>query len=129
MATDKRTFLSDAPPRPWLLWTARIVIVGFAIVVLVLEVPDAISSIRNILATMPPGSDRTAALDAILQNDVVTVVVPLLLLVTIGFGVGIRPAVNVWNSGGPWFVPMWRSKKPRHPNADDRASSTDARTQ
>jgi hypothetical protein len=112
MTKTRKAWLSDAPPRPWLLWTVRGLITGVWVLLLLVNLPSTIERFNNIRSMTPPGPERQAALDSLIENAVITLLVmPLLLLVIFGFGVFPRKATDVWNSGGPWFAPMWRSEK------------------
>lgn len=123
MTQTRNSWLSDAPPRPWILWTVRGLLIGLWVLLLVTNLPSTIERFNHIRSMMPPGPERQAALDNLLEEAVTTLVAPLLLLMVLGFGVGVRPAIDVWNSGGPWFVPMWRSKK--KPRGRKRHSSSE----
>ena len=101
----------DAPPRPWILWTVRGLLIAVWVYLMIATVPSTIERVNHIRSIMPPGPERRAALDSVIEQAVTTLVMPLFLLAIFGFGVFPRRATDVWNSGGPWFVPLWRSEK------------------
>ena len=119
---SRNAWLSNGPPRPWLLWTVRGVLLGVWVLVLVIGVPTVIDELHNLRATMPPGPERQAALDGILEQAVTMLLLPVVLLAIFGFGVGPRKASDVWATGGPWFVPLWRSDQRKARTKRHRAS-------
>jgi hypothetical protein len=117
-----KTWLSDDPPRPWLLWTVRSLLIALSVLMLAATVPNSIERVHTIRATMPVGPERQAALDSVIEEAVTSCIAPLLLLAIFGFGVFPRQAPHVWNTGGPWFIPIWRSEK-KKPSQQRRRSS------
>ena len=69
------SFLSTDPPRRWLLLTARGFFLGLWILLLAVELPDVLARVRTILATMPAGPDRLAALEDAFADAVPMLVV------------------------------------------------------
>jgi hypothetical protein len=91
-----------------------VVIIGIWGIVLFTHGPVVFSRLQMILSSMPPGASRRAALEPVLQDAGVSLFcLPLVALAIFGFGVFPRRAADVWSTGGPWFVPMWRSSKKR----------------
>ena len=78
---------------------------------------------HTVRATMPVGPDRRAALDSLLEDAITRLFVfPMILLAICGFGVFPRQATDVWNRGGPWFIPLWRAEK-KKPSRQRHAAS------
>ena len=121
----RKEWLSDAPPRPWLLWTIRGLLGGFALLTLAVGVPAIFIQIHDIRTTMPYGPERQAAIDGVIEQAVRLLLVPLFLLAVFGFGVFPRKATDVWSTGGPWFVPLWRSDKKKTRTRNDARRPTD----
>jgi hypothetical protein len=105
--------LTDEPPNPTFLRWVRVVILIVWAAVLVVGIPDTVSEARSILA-FPPSEIRRAALETLVIESIVKLVaMPFVVLAVFGFGVFPRNVVNVWSTGGPPFVPLWRSVKNR----------------
>jgi hypothetical protein len=68
-----------------------------------------------------PSEIRRAALETLIIESIVKLVaVPFVVLAIFGFGAFPRNIVNVWSTGGPPVVPLWRSlKKRRHTRKPD----------
>jgi hypothetical protein len=116
-----RPWLTDDPPSPRFVRWVRGVIISIWAIVLFAQGPGVFAQLRMILSSMPPGASRRAALESVLQDAGVSFLcVPLVALAIFGFGVFPRRAADVWSTGGPWFVPLWRSsKKPRSDKSAD----------
>ena len=110
----QRRWISDDPPSRRLLWWVRGIIIMLWIASIVADGPGLLERARSVYASIPPGAARRAALEPILQDAVLFLFcLPMLLLAILGFGVFPRKATDVWATGGPWFVPMWKTPPAR----------------
>jgi len=108
-------FLTGDPSDRFMLWTRRALLVLWA-GLLVVEVPTLIQQAQQILGAIAAGPERSAALRALVFEAIATlVVVPLFLFAIIGYGIAVRPALDVWSTGGPWFTAWWRRREKRSP--------------
>jgi hypothetical protein len=111
--TGRSPWVTADPPSPRVLRWVRAGILGGWIAVLLFRIPVVIADARNILNSMPAGAARRAALESVVANALDPLVcLPLFVLAVVGYGIFPRPPGSVWSTGGPWFVPIWRSSKP-----------------
>jgi hypothetical protein len=115
----------DKPPNARLLrWVRLVILIGWA-VLLGLNLPVVILEVQRILSSMPPGPARHATVEKVVLDAIgYFVCLPLFVLGLFGYGVAPRIASSVWTTGGPWFVPIWRSKS--EPKRRSKKHSTDS---
>src|SRR2546422_8340142 len=83
---DWHTFLSGGPSPGFIRWCRRLLF-GWWILMLALEGPRAMEDLRGV-AQMPPGSQRSQAMERVLIDTGTTLVaLPLLLVGMLGYGV------------------------------------------
>ena len=101
-------FFGGEPSARFMTWTRRILI-ALWILLLIVEVPSLVSRAHQIRSGTVPGSQRNAAMRELVSEAAgVLIVGPLLVFALVGYGIGVRPALTVWSSGGPWFIAWWR---------------------
>lgn len=101
-------FLTDGPSDRFMLWTRRVLLFLW-VALAVVEVPALVQRAQHIHNVTRPGPERIAAMRGLaLKAVTVLVVAPLFLFAVIGYGIRVRPAPEVWSTGGPWFETWWR---------------------
>ena len=107
-------FLVERPSTTFIYWTRRVLLVWW-LTLLLLEGPRVVRRFNEIRATTIPGFDRPGALQRLVADaSVELLVLPALLVAMLGYGISVdRTAVF---TGGRWFRSWWPKEPKSRPN-------------
>jgi len=106
----KTFFLGDVNPL-FLKWVRRLLI-GFWILVVIIEVPDFIGKYDRIMATLPAGHIRNSALyDLIMQTSFFVIAFPAALLLILGYGINSQSTFLSGQFGTPFQNTVFRLRQ------------------